>query len=84
VVRKRRGRRQRVLDRWEFFDLGRRPRPVAVVEVVAEEVLVVLVVPGVGLFLGGLLFLLLLGRLARMPLTSWILNFFLDDDNQRV
>ena len=41
--------RQRVLDRRQLLDLRRRPRPVAVVEVVAEEVLVVLVVPGVGL-----------------------------------
>ena len=38
-----------------------RPRPVAVVEVVAEEVLVVVVVPGVGLALGGPLGVLLVG-----------------------
>ena len=59
VVRERRRRRERVLDRREFLDLLRRARPVAVVEVVAEEVLVVLVVPGVGLLLLGRLFRLL-------------------------
>ena len=38
VVGERRRRRQRVLDRRELLDLLRRPRTVAVVEVVAEEV----------------------------------------------
>ena len=68
VIGERRGRRERVLDRRQLLDLRRRPRPVAVVQVVAEEVLVVGVVPGVGLFDRGLRFagfsgLLLLGRL---------------------
>ena len=40
-------RRQRVLDRRQLLDLPRGPMAVAVVEVVAEEVLVVGVVPGV-------------------------------------
>ena len=53
VVGERRPRRERVLDRRELLDFGRRARPVAVVEVVAEEVLVVLVVPGVALLLVG-------------------------------
>ena len=68
VVRERRGRRERVLDRRQFLDLRRRARAVAVVQVVAEEVLVVGVVPLVGLLgarlLGVRLVLLrLLGRL---------------------
>jgi hypothetical protein len=50
VVRERPRRRQGVLDRRELFDLGGSPRTVAVVEVVAEEILVVGVVPAVGLF----------------------------------
>ena len=59
VVGQRGRRRERVLDRRQFLDFLLRARPVAVVEVVAEEVLVVLVVPGVGLlFLGRLLGLL--------------------------
>ena len=49
VIGQRAGRRERVLDRRQLLDLLGRLRPVAVVEVVAEEVLVVLVVPGVGL-----------------------------------
>jgi hypothetical protein len=61
MVGERGGRRQRVLDRRQLLDLGRRPRPIAVVQVIAEEVLVVLVVPAVGLFLVGR-FLLLLFR----------------------
>ena len=44
------GGRERVLDRRQLFDFLRRARAVAVIEVVAEEVLVVGVVPGVGLF----------------------------------
>ena len=49
VVRQRARRRQRVLDRRQLLDFLRRPRAVAVVQVVAEEILVVLIVPGVGL-----------------------------------
>ena len=45
--------RERVLDRRQLFDFLRRARPVAVVEVLAEEILVVLVVPGVVFLLGG-------------------------------
>ncbi len=63
VVRERSGRRERVLDRRKLLHLGRRPRAVAVVEVVAEEVLVVRVVPGVGLLGGGLLGFGLVGLL---------------------
>jgi hypothetical protein len=54
VVGQRAGRRERVLDRRQLLDLLRRARPVAVVEVVAEEVLVVGVVPGVVLLSAGL------------------------------
>src|SRR5574338_591535 len=46
VVGQRSRRRQRVLDRRQLLDFGRRPRPVAVVQIVAEEVLVIRVVPG--------------------------------------
>ena len=63
VVGERAGRRERVLDRRQLLDLRRRARAVAVVEVVAEEVLVVGVVPGVGLFGGGLVGFGLLGLL---------------------
>ena len=68
VIGERGGRRERVLDRRQFLDLGRLPRAVAVVQVVAEEIFVVGVVPGVPFFgrrLVGwlLLLLLLLGRL---------------------
>jgi len=49
VIRQRTRRRQRVLDRRQFLDFLRRSRAVAVVKVVAEEILVILVVPGVGL-----------------------------------
>ena len=52
VVGERGRRRERVLDRRQLLDLGRLREPVAVVEVVAEEILVVGVVPGVA-FLGG-------------------------------
>ena len=52
VIGERRRGRERVLDRRKLFDFLRRVRPVAVVEVVAEEILVVAVVPGVALFLG--------------------------------
>ena len=62
VIGQRAGGRERVLDRRQFLDLRRRPRPVAVVQIVAEEVLVVGVVPRVGL-LGGLLGLRLFGLL---------------------
>ena len=54
-----RGRGQRVLDRRQLLHLARRARAVAVVEIVAEEVLVVRIVPrfrllgrGVGLRIG--------------------------------
>ena len=52
VIGQRRRRRERVLDRRKLFDFLRRVRPVAVVEIVAEEIFVVAVVPGVALFLG--------------------------------
>ena len=68
VIGERRRRGERVLDRRELLDLGRRARPVPVVEVVAEEILVVLVVPGVALFLRGLFFLLFLRRFDRLEL----------------
>jgi len=58
MIGERRRRRQRVLDRGQFLDFGRCPRPVAVVQVVAEEVVVVGVVPGIRLFDRGLRFLL--------------------------
>ena len=63
MVGERRGRRQRVLDRRELAYLLRRTRTVAVVKVVAEEVLVVLIVPGIALGgrFGGRLLLLLRG-----------------------
>ena len=65
VVGSERRRRERVLDRRKLLDFLRRPRTVAVVEVVAEEIFVVLVVPGVGLVRGcfGRRLLLLLARL---------------------
>ena len=66
VIRERLAGRERVLDRRELLDLGRRARPVAVVEIVAEEVLVVLVVPGVALLLVLLLFRFLRCRLDRL------------------
>ena len=56
-----------VLDRRELLDFLRRPRPVPVVEIVAEEILVVLVVPGIGLLLLGWL-LGLLGHGGRLGL----------------
>ena len=61
VIGQRRAGRQRVLDRRELLDLGRHPRPVAVVHVVVEEVLVVVVFPVVGLAFGGALRVLLVG-----------------------
>jgi len=45
VIGQRAGGGQRVFDRRELFDFLRRARPVAVVEVVAEEILVILIVP---------------------------------------
>ena len=45
VIGQRRAGRERVLDRRQLFDFLRRARAIAVVEVVAEEVLVVGVVP---------------------------------------
>ena len=70
VVGERRRGRERVLDRGQLLDLLLRPRAVALVEVVAEEILVVLVVPGVALrFLRRLLRLLRGGRrLARLEI----------------
>ena len=47
VVGERTGRREGVLDRRQLLDFLGRPRPIALVQVVAEEVLVILVVPGV-------------------------------------
>ncbi len=52
VIGQRRRRRERVLDGRQLFDFLRRVRPVAVVEIVAEEIFVVAVVPGIALFLG--------------------------------
>ena len=49
MIGQRRAGRERVLDRRQLLDFLRRARPIAVVEIVAEEVFVVLVVPGVGL-----------------------------------
>ena len=49
MIRERRRRGERVFDGWKLFDLGRRVGTVPVVQIIAEEVLVVLVVPGVGL-----------------------------------
>ncbi len=72
VIGQRAGCGQGVLDRRQFLDFLRSARPIAVVEVVAEEVLVVLVVPGVGLvrLLLGLGLLLRLGRFSRLELLS--------------
>ena len=47
MVRQRRAGRQRVLDRRALLELGRGPGPITVFQVVAEEVLVVRVVPAV-------------------------------------
>ena len=55
MIRERARCRERVLDRRQFLDFGRRARAIAVVQIIAEEVLVVGVVPLVGLF-GGRLF----------------------------
>jgi hypothetical protein len=66
MVRERLARRERVLDRRELLDFGWCARPIAVIEIVAEEVLVILVVPGVALFLVLLLFLFLLSLLDRL------------------
>ena len=61
-------RGQRVLDRRKLFDLGRRARPVPVVKVVAEEILVILIVPGVALFRRRLFFLFFLRGFDRLEL----------------
>jgi hypothetical protein len=76
VIRQGGGCRERVLDRRQLLDLGRRPRSVPVVEVVPEKVLVVRVVPGVSLFGGGLVggLLLLLLLFGWLELFSW--DFF--------
>ena len=50
------GRGQRVLDRRQLLDLLRGARPIAIVEIVAEKVFVILVVPGIG-FVGLLVWL---------------------------
>ena len=55
VIGERSGGREGVLDRRQLLDLLRRARAVAVVEIVAEEIFVVGVVPGVGLLGGRLL-----------------------------
>jgi hypothetical protein len=60
VIRERRAGGKRVLNRRKLFDLRWGARPIPVVEVIAEEVLVVLVVPGVAFLRGGLLFLFFL------------------------
>ena len=52
VVRQRGDGRERVLDRRKLLDLARDPRSIAVVEIVAEKVRVIGVIPCV-LFLGG-------------------------------
>jgi hypothetical protein len=73
MVRERAGRRQRVLDGRQLLDLLRRPRPVPVVEVVSEKVLVILIVPGVRL-VGLLLRLGFLRRrrgIDRLQLLGW-------------
>ena len=44
-----RRRRQRVFNRRKLADFLRRPRPIRVVQVVSEEVLVILIVPGIAL-----------------------------------
>ena len=49
MIGERARRGQRVFDRRQLVDLLRRARPVPVVEVIAEEIFVILVVPGVGL-----------------------------------
>jgi hypothetical protein len=64
MIRERARRRERVLDWRQLFDFRRRAGPVAVVEILAEEVLVVRVVPAVGALDVGFVFgRLLLGRL---------------------
>jgi hypothetical protein len=68
VIGERLSRRQRVLDRGQFLDLRRCSRPIPVVKVIAEEVLVVLVIPRVGLLLCRLLLLFFGGRLNRLEL----------------
>ena len=54
VVGERGRSRERVLDWRQLLDFRWGPRPVAVVQVVAEEVLVVRVVPGIAFFGGRL------------------------------
>jgi hypothetical protein len=64
VVRERTARRERVLDRRKLSHLLRHLRAIAVIEVLAEEILVVRVVPAVGLLrLGFGLDLVVLGGL---------------------
>jgi hypothetical protein len=41
-------RRERVLNRGQLFHLLRHPRPIPIVQVIAEEVFVILVVPRIG------------------------------------
>jgi hypothetical protein len=52
MIGERGGGREGVLDRRKLFDFLRCVRPVSVVEVIAEEIFVVAVVPRVPLFLG--------------------------------
>jgi hypothetical protein len=70
VIGERAGGREGVLDRRQLLHLLRRLGTIAVVEVVAEEIFVVLVVPGVGLIglLFGLSLLLGLGGFGRLEL----------------
>ena len=67
MVGQRGRRRERVLDRRQFLDLGRRAGPVAVIQVVAEEIFVVLIVPGI-FFLFRFFFLLFLRGLDGLEL----------------
>ena len=66
--------RECVLDRRKLLDLGRRPGTISIVEVVAEKILEVLVIPGVGLvgLLRGFLYLLSLRLcLGRLKVLGW-------------
>jgi hypothetical protein len=74
VIRQRGRRRQRVLDRRQLLHFLRRARAKPVVEIIAEEVLVIGVVPRVGLFGCGL-FLGLIGLLGFGGLELFRLHF---------
>ena len=71
MVGQRAARRERVLDRRQLAHFLRRLGPVAVVEVFAEEILVVLVVPGVGLLLRRRFFFLARSALQRPGDPRW-------------